>query len=138
MYLQTRFIMASKCISKLAGSWPPTVSLDLNHYSLQVRTITASKYFSKEQRQVYRNVGVMEVQRVTGSIYSADPRVYRYHPISIASCHTMKIHILSIPTFGLTRSVRDFVDPQRWRLSSLLIRFLNFVNQMSSLSWIPF
>jgi len=49
---------------------------------------------------------------VTGSIYSADPGVDRHHLISISSYHTMKIHTLSFPTFGLTRSVRDIVDPR--------------------------
>jgi len=53
---------------------------------------------------------VTEVDRVMGSIYSADPGIDRHHPISISSYHTMKIHTLSFPTFGLTRSVQDFVD----------------------------
>jgi hypothetical protein len=60
---------------------------------------------------VYRDTRVTEVKRVTGSIYSADPRVDRHHLISISSYHTMKIHTLSFPTFGLTRSVRDIMDP---------------------------
>ena len=46
-----------------------------------------------------------------GSIYSADPGVDRHHPISISSNHTKKMHTLSFPTFGLTRSVRDIMDP---------------------------
>jgi len=58
---------------------------------------------------VYGETGVTEVERVTGSIYSADPGVDR-HLISILSYHTMKIHYLSQP-FGLTRSVRDIMDP---------------------------
>jgi len=48
---------------------------------------------------------------VTGSIYSADRGVDRHHLISISYNHTMKIHTLSFPTFGLTRSVCDIVDP---------------------------
>jgi len=36
----------------------------------------------------------VEVDRVTGSIYSADPGVDRYHLISISSYHTMKIHCM--------------------------------------------
>jgi len=40
------------------------------------------------------------------------PGVDRHHLISISPYHTMKIHTLSFPTFGLTRSVRDFVDPR--------------------------
>jgi len=112
--LQSRSITASKCISKLARSQPPSVSLNSHHYGLhvhlQTRSITASKYIFKERRQVYRDTGVTEVERVTGSIYSADPGVDR-HLISILSYHTMKIHYLSQP-FGLTRSVRDIMGPR--------------------------
>ena len=40
----------------------------------------------------------------------------------------MKIHILSCPTFGLTRSFRDFIDPRNWvdlhgRVVSYLLTF---------------
>jgi len=59
---------------------------------------------------VYGDTGVTEVERVTGSIYLADPGVDR-HLISILSYHTMKIHYLS-QLFGLTRSVRDIMDPR--------------------------
>jgi len=69
---------------------------------------------------VYGDTGVMEVHRVMGSIYSADPGVDRHHLISISSYHTMKIHTVSFPTFGLTHSVHDFVDPHRWVVSCLL------------------
>ena len=148
--------MASKCISKLARSWPPSASLSSLDLSLQVhiqtRSITACKfahslpptyvhlqtrsilasrciseftrstspsasqtrsiqYLFKERRRLYPDIGATEVDRVTGSINSADPAVDRHHLISISSYHTMKIHTLSFPTFGLTRSVRDFVDP---------------------------
>ena len=61
---------------------------------------------------MYGDTGVKEVERVMGSIYSADPGVDRQHLISISSSHTMKIHTLSFPTFSLTRSFRN-VDPQR-------------------------
>ena len=61
---------------------------------------------------MYGDTGVTEVERVTGSIYSADPGVDRHHLISISSYHTMKIHTLSFPTFGLTCSVRNIVDPR--------------------------
>jgi len=40
--IQCRLIMASKCIYKLARSWPPRVSPESLHYGLQVRTIMAS------------------------------------------------------------------------------------------------
>jgi hypothetical protein len=50
------------------------------------------------------------VEGLTRSIYSADPGVDSHHLTSISSNHTMKIHTLSFPTFGLARSVRDIVD----------------------------
>jgi len=133
--LQVRTIMASKFISKLARSWPPNASLSSLDLSLQVhiqtRSIRASKCISeftrstspsssqthsiefviKERWRLYGDTGVTEVDRVTGSIYSADPGVDRHHLISISSYHTMKIHTLSFSTFGLTCSVQDFVDP---------------------------
>ena len=43
MFVQTRSIMASKCISEPAQSWPPGVSPDSLDYSLQVGMIMASK-----------------------------------------------------------------------------------------------
>jgi len=133
--LQVRTIMASKCISKPARCWPPSASLSSLDLSLQVhiqtRSITASKciseftrstspsasltpsikYIFKERLRFYGDTWVTEVDRVTGSIYSVDPGVDRHHLISISSYHTMTIHTLSFPTFGLTCSVRDFVDP---------------------------
>jgi len=150
--LQVRTIMASKCISTLAPSWPPSASLSSLDLSLQVhiqtRSFTASKciseftrstspsaaqirwikYVIKERWGLYGDTGVTEVDRVTGSIYSADPGVDRHHLISISSYHKMKIHTLSFPTFGLTRSVRDFVDPRNCvdphgRVASYLLTF---------------
>ena len=107
--------MTPQCISKLARSQPPSASLSSLDLTLQVyiqtRLITASKYIFNERCWVYGDPVVTVVDRVTGSIYSADPRVDRYHLISISSYHTMEIHTLSFPTFGLTCSVRDFVDP---------------------------
>jgi len=47
---------------------------------------------------VYGDAGVTEVDRVTGSIYSADPGVDRHHLISISSYHTKKIHSI-FPNF---------------------------------------
>jgi len=67
---------------------------------------------------VYGDTGVMGVERVMGSIYSADPGVDRHHLIPISSYHTMKIHTLSFPTSGLTRSVCDIVDPRNCMGSS--------------------
>jgi len=113
--LQVRMMAASMCISKLARSQSPSVSLKSHDYGLQVHlqtlSITASKYIFMERRRVYGDTGVTEVERVMGSIYSADPVVDRHHLISISSNHTMKIHTLSFPTFGLTRSVCDILDP---------------------------
>jgi len=137
--LQVRTITAAKCISKLARLRPPSSHDYGLQVHLQTRSITASKYIFNERRRVYGDTGVMEVERVTGSIYSTDPRVDRQHLISISSYHTMKIHTLSFPTFGLTRSFCDVdpckcVDPQRWVVSCLLTRFLHSLNQNGSFS----
>jgi len=120
----------SKSISKLAQSWLWSASLSSLDLSLQVHlqkhSIMASKYIFKERRWVYGDTEVTAVDRVTGSIYSADSGVDRHHHISISSYHIMKIHTLSCPTFSLTCSVRDFVDPQCRVVSYLLTRFLCF------------
>jgi len=77
-----------------------------------------------------------------GSIYLGHPGVDRHHPISILSYHTMKIHILSFPTFGLTYSVGDIVkprnciDPQHRIVLYLLTQFRCSSNQNRSFSWI--
>jgi len=44
--LHSEFIMAFKCISKLARSWPPSESPNLLDYSLQVRTIHGVQTYS--------------------------------------------------------------------------------------------
>jgi len=142
VHLWVHSILASKCISKLAPSRPPTASQSSLHLSLQVHlqalSIMASKYIFKDRRQLYGDTGVTAVDRVMGSIYSADHGIDRHHLISISSYHTMKIHTLSFPTFGLNRSVRDFVDPQRQVVSYLRTRFLCSLNQNRSLSRILF
>ena len=59
-----------------------------------------------------------------------DPGVDRQHLSFISSCHTTKLHTLSFPTFCLTRSFQDFldpgncIDPHDWIVSSLLTFFL--------------
>ena len=58
---------------------------------------------------MYGVTGVMEVDRVTGSIYSAYPELDTHYLISIASYHTMQIQTLSFPTFGVTHSVQDSI-----------------------------
>ena len=124
VHLWVHSISVSRCISKLAQSWPPSAS--------QTRSI---KYIFKERCRLYGDPGVAEVDSVTGSIYSADPGVDRHHFISISSYHTMKIYTLSFPTFGLTRSVRDFMDPHncadpQGRVVSYLLTFLHSVSLM--------
>jgi len=142
VHLQTRSITASKCISQLALL---RSSSSHNHHlqvHLQSLTNAASKYIFEKRWRVYGDTGVTQVDRVTGNRYSADPGVYRHHLISSSSYHTMKIHTLSFPTFGLTRSVWDYlnpcnwVDPQRQVESYLLTRFLHSSNQKSSFLWI--
>jgi len=74
----------------------------------------------------------------------ASPRVDRHYFISISSYHTMKLHSLSFPTYGLTRSVRDFVeprkcvDPQHRVISYLLTQFLSSSNRNHSFLSITF
>jgi hypothetical protein len=138
VHLQIHSITASECISKLARLRPPSSHDHGLQMHLQTRSIMASKYICMERRRVYGDTGVTEVDRVTGSIYSADPGVDRHHLIFISSYHTMRIHTLSFPTFGLTRSVRNFVDPQRQVVSYLLTRSLRSSNQNRSFSWILF
>jgi len=94
--------------------------------------------------RLYWDNGVKEVDRVTGTIYSADPGVDRHYLISISSYHTMKIHTLSFLMFCITRSVWDCmdpckcVDPQCRVVSYLLTWFLPSKNQNCSFSWILF
>jgi len=106
---------ASKYSSNLAHSQPASASLSSLNLGLQLhhktRSIMASKIIVKKQWWVYRDTGVTEVECATQSIYSGDPGVDRQHPIFISSCHTTKIHTLSFPTFGLTRTFQDFMDP---------------------------
>jgi len=138
VHLQTRSITVSKCISNFAPLRPPSSPDHRLQVHLQSQSITASKYIFNQQRQVYRDTGAMELDRVMGSIYLADPGVYRHHPISISSYHTTKIHTLSFPSFGLTHSVRDFmdphicVDPQCLVESYLLFPFVLSSNQRRS------
>jgi len=124
VHLQTHSITASKCIYKLARLQPPSASpnsLDQSHQvHLQTCSITPSKYIYNERRQVFWDTRVTEVDRVTGSIYPADPTVDRHHLISISSYHTMKIHTLCFPTFGHTRTVREISwhHPTAWILNA--------------------
>ena len=122
LHLQTRSILASMCISEFTRS-------QFQVY-LQTRPITASKYIVNVRRWVYRDTLVMEADRVMRSIYLVDPGVDRHHLISICSDHRMIIHGLSFPTFGHTRSVRDFLDTCKCvdpngRVVSYLLTFLH-------------
>jgi len=158
VYLQIRSIIASQCISKVARLRLPSASLSSLNPSLQVhiptRSIMASKCISEFTRSpspsasqihsiqyIFRergwscgDTGLTDVDSVTGSIYLADPGTDRHHLISISSYHTMKIHTLSFPTFCLTRSVRDLVDPHycvdpHGRVVSYLLTF--FLHSLS-------
>ena len=140
-------LTVSKYSSNLAQSWPPGASLNSLDHSLQVyltaRSITASKFARLQPPSVSRNSldCDLQVNPQTRSItaykyiiYRATPPVWRYmgngggmseeeyifrRPRSrlASTYHAMKIHTLSFPTFGLTRSVRDMVDPRN-RLGS--------------------
>jgi len=134
LQLWVHSISASKCISKLTRSLPRSVSLSSPNPGLQTHlstcSITASKYIVNEPRRVYGNTGVTEVDWATGSTYSGDHGVDRHHLIFISSYHKWKIHTLSFPTFGVSRSFRDVVDPRNcmdshsWVVSYLLTFFL--------------
>jgi hypothetical protein len=168
VHLQTRSITAWKCISQLTRSRPTFLSslyLRLQVH-LQTGSIPASKCISEFTwfqspstsphtlecgLQLYLQWLMADVRkfRVNGGgqsdgINSVDPGVGRHNLISILSYHTMKIHTLSFSTFGLTLSVRDFVDAcncvdyQCQIGSYLFTQFLFSTNQHRSLSWISF
>jgi len=108
-----RSITASKCISELARLRPASSHDHGLQVHLPTRSIRAYKYIFKEgMRAVWRYRGNGGGKSDGEYIYSADHGVDRHHLISISSYHTMKIHTLSFPTFGLTRSVCDIVDPR--------------------------
>jgi len=141
---------SSKYSSNLNRSWPPTsvspntlnycfkvhlwvhsisrspsASLSSLDFSLQVHlethSITHSKYIFKVRRRWYGDTRVTEVAGETGSIYSADPGVHRHHLISISSYHSMKIHTLCLPTFGLSRSIRGSMQLLRSSMPGSII-----------------
>jgi len=115
VYRWVHSISLTSWIYKLARSPPRSAPLSSLDPGLEVHlwtcSITASKNIVRERWWLNGESGVAEEEWVTGSIYSGDPGVDRHHLIIISSCHTTKIHAVSFPTFGLTRSCRDFVDP---------------------------
>jgi len=117
--LQFLSITADKSISLLAQLLPASLHAHGLPGYLHTGSITDSKYICMEWWLVYWDSGETEVDRETGSTYLADPGVDRHHLISILSCHTMKIHTLSLPSFGLTHSVREI----SW--SKTILWFLN-------------
>jgi hypothetical protein len=94
-----------------------------------------------ERWRVYGDTRMREVDWAMESIYSRDPGVDRRHLILLS--HN-EIHNLSFPTFDLTRSFRDFVDPRNCvgphgRVAShLLTLFLSSSSQNRSFSQLPF
>jgi hypothetical protein len=60
VHLQSRSIMASKCVSELAQPQPPSISLNSHDYRVKVCTITASKCITKlawsQTRSASRNL----------------------------------------------------------------------------------
>jgi hypothetical protein len=80
VHLQTCSITASKCIFKLARLQPPTSHNHGRQVHLQPYSITASpEYILNDGQCMYRNPRLTVVDRVMGSIYSADPKVDRHH-----------------------------------------------------------
>ena len=98
MHLCVNSMLPSKFISKLTPSQPPSALMSSLHLGLEVYlqrcSFAASKYIIQEWWRVYGDTGVMEVNRVMGSIDSAGPRVKRHHLISIPSYQRMKIHTI--------------------------------------------
>jgi len=86
---------------------------------VQTCSITASKCIFKERRWVYRYTQITVVEPVTASLYLPHSAVDRHHLISISSYHTMKIYTLFFPTFGITCSVRNIIDPRNCMGSSM-------------------
>ena len=131
---------SSKGISILARLRPPSSHDHSLQVPLQPCSITASNHITLHRLQGYGTTGVMERERVMGSIYSADPGVDRNYLILISSYDTMIIHTLSYTTFGLTCSVRDVmdpricVDPQLLEVSYHLTRLVPSSNQNCSFS----
>jgi len=113
VHLQIPSIILSKFICQCTRSRSSSASPILLHHRVQVHlqkeSITASKFIFKEWREVYRDSVVMEVDCVMRSIYSTHPRVDRYDLMSISSCHSLRIHILSFRMLSLTGCVRDFM-----------------------------
>jgi len=124
VHLRVHLISSSECMSKLARSRLPSASLSPLNLGLKVplrsRSITASKFISNQPRRVYRDTRAMEVDRADASIYPGDPGLDRHHCIFISSYHPKKIRTMWFPTFRLTRSFRDFMDPHGWVVSYLL------------------
>jgi len=128
-------LSGSRCIFKLPTSRSPNASLGLQDHSPQEDllpcSITTSKYIFHQRLWAYGDTVVTEVDRVTGSISSADLGVHKDHLMSISCYLTTNIHTLDFPTLSLTQSGQEFVDlcncmdPQCGVVSYLLTRFLN-------------
>ena len=130
VHLQPRSITASKCISILARLWPASLHDHDLQVNLQTRSSPASKciseflrspspsasqtgsikYIFKERRRLYGDTGVTGVDRVMGSIYSADHRVDRHHLISVSSYHTITFTLnLSQSLVSLAQSEMSWI-----------------------------
>jgi len=111
-------------ISKLAGSLPRSLSGSSLDFGLLVHVLPR---FIMDSQWIYVSTwswseiasgysldhGLMiQAEGAKGIIYSRDPWVHRYHFILIPSYHIMKIRTLSFPTFALTSSIPDLVDPR--------------------------
>jgi hypothetical protein len=99
-----------------------------------------SAWQSTERWRVYGETEMTEVDWAPESIYLRDPGVNRRHLILLSY---NEIHNLSFPTFDLTRSFRDFVDPRNCVyphgrvVSHLLTLFLLSSSQNRCFSRIP-
>jgi len=116
--------MVSKCISKLARSQPPRVSLNSQDYGLQVCTMTASKYISKLARSwppsaspnsldhcwlrdsARRPLGLSYVQDLAGlvrSLFARQPRAWYGEYFS--AIFGLGVAAISLPSLGFVRKL---------------------------------
>jgi len=137
VHLQTRSITDYKCISTLAQLRPLYSHDHRIEVGLQTCLITSSKYIPDEQKLVYSDTAVTDMDRVTRSIYLPDPGVDRHHRISISPYHTIQILNLCFPTFSLSHLVWDLMHPQCQVVVYLITWFRQFSNHISKMYFSP-
>jgi hypothetical protein len=133
-------------ISIFTRSQLPTVlpkSLDYGlHVHRQTHSITACKFIFQARLPEYRDTGSTQLDWATGTIYPAASGVDKHHLIFNYSHNTIKIHPLSVRTYGLTCSFQNIadapngVDPSYWVVPYLLPHFVHSLSHNCCCSWI--